>query len=123
MTWFYICFSVFVHFYMMGTAKQMPVTTTKLLHLVKSKHPCVERNLNSVVSVIKQSMQNAAAFETAAERLKEERMEKVRITKKVRLAMNIVLVINPERIAKLLIFTLDHQSDSCEGHNESKVYE
>lgn len=52
-------------------AKQMPVTTSKLRHLIKSKHPYIEHNLGSVVSIIKHSMQNAAAYEDAAERLRE----------------------------------------------------
>ncbi|CAL0317147.1 unnamed protein product [Lupinus luteus] len=52
-------------------AKQMPVTTIKLLRLVKSKHPFVERNLDSVLDIIKHSIQNAAAFEEAAQQLSE----------------------------------------------------
>ncbi|KAF3456490.1 hypothetical protein FNV43_RR01141 [Rhamnella rubrinervis] len=51
-------------------AKQMPVTTSKLRQLVRSKHPYTEQNLGSVVSIIRHSMQNAAAFEAAAEHLK-----------------------------------------------------
>ncbi|ONH94321.1 hypothetical protein PRUPE_7G010800 [Prunus persica] len=51
-------------------AKQMPSTTSKLKRLVKSKHPYVERNLASVVSIIGHSMQNAAFFEPAVEHLK-----------------------------------------------------
>ncbi|XP_038724908.1 protein RRP6-like 2 isoform X2 [Tripterygium wilfordii] len=56
-------------------AKQMPVTTSKLRRLLRSKHPYVEHNLGSVVSVIRSSMQNAASFEDAAKQLKEGRME------------------------------------------------
>ncbi|KAJ1393279.1 Ribonuclease H-like superfamily [Sesbania bispinosa] len=52
-------------------AKQMPVTTTKLRRLVKSKHPYVEHNLDTVVNIIRNSIQNAAAFEEAAQQLKE----------------------------------------------------
>ncbi|KAF1879637.1 hypothetical protein Lal_00033295 [Lupinus albus] len=52
-------------------AKQIPVTTTKLLRLVKSKHPFVERNLDSVLDIIKHSIQDAAAFEEAAQQLSE----------------------------------------------------
>ncbi|KAL6228516.1 hypothetical protein ACLB2K_002465 [Fragaria x ananassa] len=51
-------------------AKQMPDTTNKLRRLVKSKHAYIEQHLASVVSVIRHSMQNAAFFEAAAERLK-----------------------------------------------------
>lgn len=52
-------------------AKQMPVTTSKLRRLLKSKHPYVERNLGPVVSIIRHSILNAAAFEAAAQHLKE----------------------------------------------------
>ncbi|KEH25571.1 exosome complex exonuclease RRP6 [Medicago truncatula] len=52
-------------------AKQMPVTTNKLRRLVKTKHPYLEHNLDSVVTVIRHSIQNAAAFEAAAQQLKE----------------------------------------------------
>lgn len=55
-------------------AKQMPVTTGKLLRLVKSRHPYVERNLASVVSIIRTSIQNSAAYEAMVELLKERRM-------------------------------------------------
>ncbi|XP_061371672.1 protein RRP6-like 2 [Gastrolobium bilobum] len=51
-------------------AKQMPLTTNKLRRLVKSKHPYVEHNLDTVVSIIRHSIQNAAAFEEAAQQLK-----------------------------------------------------
>lgn len=57
----------------------MPVTTSKLRHLVKSKHPYLEHNLGSVVSIIRHSMQNAAAFEVAVERLKEASTRLVRL--------------------------------------------
>ncbi|GAB2273458.1 hypothetical protein Dimus_008251 [Dionaea muscipula] len=54
-------------------AKQMPVTTGKLRQLVKSKLPYVERNLGSVVNIIRHSIQNAAEFQAVAEQLKEGR--------------------------------------------------
>lgn len=60
---------------LLDIAKQKPVTTNMLRHLVKSKHPYVDRNLGSIVSIIRHSMQNAAAFEAAAELLKEVRVE------------------------------------------------
>ncbi|KAI7746260.1 hypothetical protein M8C21_000425, partial [Ambrosia artemisiifolia] len=56
-------------------AKQMPVTTGKLRHLLKSRHPYVELNLGSIVGIIKRSMQNGAAFEPVAKKLKEEHIE------------------------------------------------
>ncbi|XP_010527545.1 PREDICTED: protein RRP6-like 2 [Tarenaya hassleriana] len=52
-------------------AKEMPVTTSKLRRLLKSRHPYIELNIDSVVSVIRQSMQNASAFKAAAQLLKE----------------------------------------------------
>ncbi|XP_021281829.1 protein RRP6-like 2 [Herrania umbratica] len=55
-------------------AKQMPVTTSKLRRLLKSKHPYVERNLGSVVTIIRHSMQNAIAFEAAAQQLRMGRV-------------------------------------------------
>ncbi|XP_016500633.2 protein RRP6-like 2 [Nicotiana tabacum] len=56
-------------------AKQMPLTTSKLKRSMKSKHPYVERNLGAVVSIIRQSVQNSAAYEAAVELLKERRLE------------------------------------------------
>ncbi|XP_071705512.1 protein RRP6-like 2 [Rutidosis leptorrhynchoides] len=56
-------------------AKQIPVTPAKLRHVLKSRHPYIERNLSSVVGVIRHSMQNAAAFEPVALKLKEEHVE------------------------------------------------
>ncbi|XP_023544636.1 protein RRP6-like 2 [Cucurbita pepo subsp. pepo] len=56
-------------------AKQMPVTINKLRRLLKSKHSFIERNLASIVTIIRHSMLNSSAFEEAAERLKEVRTE------------------------------------------------
>lgn len=56
-------------------AKQMPVTVNKLRRLLKAKHPYIERNLASIVTIIRHSMLNSCAFEEAAERLKEVRTE------------------------------------------------
>ncbi|KAK7336288.1 hypothetical protein VNO77_16824 [Canavalia gladiata] len=54
-------------------AKQMPVITSNLRRLVgKSKLSYVERNLDVIVNIVRHSMKNAAAFEEAALRLKEE---------------------------------------------------
>ena len=55
----------------------MPLTTGKLRRLVRSKHPYVERNLSSVVSIIRHSVQNASSFEAVAEQLKEGRIQVV----------------------------------------------
>ncbi|KAL1210212.1 Protein RRP6-like 2 [Cardamine amara subsp. amara] len=52
-------------------AKEMPVSVSKLRRMLKSKHPYIERNVDSVVSVIRQAMQNYAAFESAALSLRE----------------------------------------------------
>ncbi|XP_011034310.1 PREDICTED: exosome component 10 [Populus euphratica] len=56
-------------------AKEMPVTTSKLRQLLKSKHSYVERHLSSVVSINRHSMQTSAAFEAAVQHLKERHME------------------------------------------------
>ncbi|XP_021776042.1 protein RRP6-like 2 [Chenopodium quinoa] len=56
-------------------AKQMPLTTSKLRHLVKSKHPYVERNLGAVVNIIRHAVQNASSFEAVAQQLKEARIQ------------------------------------------------
>ncbi|KAL3644130.1 hypothetical protein CASFOL_012062 [Castilleja foliolosa] len=56
-------------------AKQLPLTQIQLRHVLKSKLPYIERNLASVVSMIRHSVQNAAAFEEAAKLLKEKRLE------------------------------------------------
>ncbi|KAF5475765.1 hypothetical protein F2P56_007539 [Juglans regia] len=58
-------------------AKQKPDATSKLRRIVKSKHPYVERNLASVVNIIRHSMHNGAAFEAVAENLKIGHMEMV----------------------------------------------
>ncbi|XP_076892234.1 protein RRP6-like 2 [Bidens hawaiensis] len=58
-------------------AKQMPATTGELRHLLKSRHPYIERNLGPVVSIIRHSMQNGAAFEPVAKKLREEHIEMI----------------------------------------------
>lgn len=60
-------------------AKQMPVTTSKLRRLLKSKLPYVERNLDTIVSIVRHSMQNSFYFEAAAQQLKEGRLATVSI--------------------------------------------
>ncbi|XP_057778864.1 protein RRP6-like 2 [Salvia miltiorrhiza] len=56
-------------------AKQMPLTANQLRRALKAKHPYIERNLGSVVSIIRHSIQNAASFEEACKYLKERRTE------------------------------------------------
>lgn len=55
----------------------MPVTTGKLHRIIKSRHPYIERNLASVVNIVRHSMQNASAFESAVEQLKQARIETI----------------------------------------------
>ncbi|KAK8620335.1 hypothetical protein V6N13_066814 [Hibiscus sabdariffa] len=55
-------------------AKQMPLTVSKLHRLLKSKHPYVEQNIGAVATIIKHSMQNAVAFEAAAQQLRTGRV-------------------------------------------------
>ncbi|XP_050235481.1 protein RRP6-like 2 [Mercurialis annua] len=64
-------------------AKQMPVTPQKLRRALKTKHPYIERNLGSVVNVIRHAMQNAAEFEAVAQRLKEALLEKKAAQEKI----------------------------------------
>ncbi|CAM8877295.1 unnamed protein product [Rhodiola kirilowii] len=52
-------------------AKEIPITVGKLRRLVKSKHPYVERNIGAVLNIIFHAIQNASAFETVAEQLKQ----------------------------------------------------
>ncbi|XP_078430859.1 protein RRP6-like 2 isoform X2 [Wolffia australiana] len=56
-------------------ARQMPLTSGLLRRLVKSKHPYVERNLSSVVSVIQNAVNNAANFEPVVDYLKNAHLE------------------------------------------------
>lgn len=56
----------------------MPLTTNKLRHFVKSKHPYVDRNLGSVVNIIRHSVQNSSSFEAVAQQLKEAQIQMVR---------------------------------------------
>ncbi|XP_026413754.1 protein RRP6-like 2 isoform X1 [Papaver somniferum] len=57
-------------------ARQKPDSASKLRRLVKSKHPYIEHNLGTVVAIIKNALQNAPAFEIAAEQLKEQVKER-----------------------------------------------
>ncbi|KAG6434093.1 hypothetical protein SASPL_105715 [Salvia splendens] len=72
-------------------AKQMPFTANQLRRALKTKHPYIERNLNSVVSIIRISIQNAASFEEACKYLKEKRMESLHETRTLALEESEVL--------------------------------
>lgn len=61
----------------MMKAKEMPVTSSQLHRLMKSKHSYIERHLSSAVSIIRHSMQTSAAFEATVQHLKERYMETV----------------------------------------------
>lgn len=54
-------------------ARQKPQTSGKLRRLVRSKHSFVEHNLGTIISIIRSSIGNAAAFESAADQLKKDR--------------------------------------------------
>ncbi|AEE33102.1 Protein RRP6-like 1 [Arabidopsis thaliana] len=58
-------------------AKEMPIVVAQLRRLLKSKLPYLERNFDAVISVIRRSMQNAAAFEPVVQSLKDRRPETV----------------------------------------------
>lgn len=57
----------------------MPLTANQLRRALKTKHPYIERNIGSVVSIIRHSLQNAAAFEETCKYLKERRLELVSV--------------------------------------------
>ncbi|KAJ3702430.1 hypothetical protein LUZ61_006135 [Rhynchospora tenuis] len=59
-------------------AKEMPLTTDKLLRVVKSRHSVVERYLPAVLDIIRNSIAHSSAFETIASQLKQAQLEKVR---------------------------------------------
>lgn len=57
----------------------MPINVGKLRRLLKSKLPYIERNVDAVISVIRRSMQNAAAFEPVVQSLKTWHPRTVRL--------------------------------------------
>lgn len=59
-------------------AKQMPVTPQKLRRALKTKHPYVERNLGTIVNIIRHAMQNSDEFQAAAQGLKDGLAQTVR---------------------------------------------
>lgn len=61
----------------MDKATQLPVTTGKLHRLLKTKHSYIERNLSSVVNIVRRAIQNSAAYEAEAESLKQKWSKKV----------------------------------------------
>lgn len=94
-------------------AKQMPSSPSKLRRLLRSKHPYVERNLGSVVSIIKHSMRNASAFEAAAEQLREGRITTVAVPDENHSAVTEEgEVLPPEATDTVLL-------DSVSGYNSS----
>lgn len=58
-------------------AKEMPLTSDKLLRLVKSRHSVMERYLPAVLDIIRNSISQSAAFEAIAMQLKQAQLEKV----------------------------------------------
>ncbi|ONK68872.1 uncharacterized protein A4U43_C05F16920 [Asparagus officinalis] len=56
-------------------AREMPISTSKLRRLVKSKHSVVERNLSTVTTLIKNAIEKSSGFESIAEELKNTRLE------------------------------------------------
>lgn len=58
-------------------AKEMPLTSDKLLRLVKLRHSVVERHLPAVLDIIRNSISNSPAFEAIAMQLKQAQFEKV----------------------------------------------
>uniref|UniRef100_A0A1J3HPW1 Exosome component 10 n=1 Tax=Noccaea caerulescens TaxID=107243 RepID=A0A1J3HPW1_NOCCA len=62
---------------LLDIARDMPINVGSLRRLLKSKLPYIDRNIDALVSVIRRSMQNAAAFEPIVQSLKESRRETV----------------------------------------------
>ncbi|VAH15874.1 unnamed protein product [Triticum turgidum subsp. durum] len=58
-------------------AKQMPVTTGRLKRTVKSKNKFLEHYLGHVITIIRNAVANADAFESIAEQLKKGRLEEL----------------------------------------------
>jgi exosome complex exonuclease RRP6 len=58
-------------------AKEMPLTSDKLLRLVKSRHSVVERYLPAVLDIIRNSVSHSSAFKAIAMQLKQAKLEKV----------------------------------------------
>ncbi|KAL3825637.1 hypothetical protein ACJIZ3_021666 [Penstemon smallii] len=97
-------------------AKQMPLTTSKLRRAFKSKHPYIERNLGSVVSIIRHSIQNAAAFEETAEYLKR-RLEMANEEKTLPTEESEVLPSEAPEILK----NSEYEDENRENGNEKSV--
>lgn len=55
----------------------MPVTTGRLKRTVKSKNKFLEHHLGHVITIIRNAVANADAFESIAEQLKKGRLEEV----------------------------------------------
>lgn len=47
--------------------------------MLKTKNPYIERNLDTIVNIVRNSMQNGFAFEAAAKQLKEAHLATVSI--------------------------------------------
>jgi len=55
----------------------MPAFSSKLRHLVKIKSPCVDRNLQYVITIIRSSIENVSEIEHLVELFKKGQQEKV----------------------------------------------
>lgn len=73
----------------------MPINVGSLRRLLKSKLPYIDRNIDALVSVIRRSMQNAAAFEPIVQSLRESRRETVR---------DFIMLFCIDRLISLFIF-------------------
>ncbi|XP_051131750.1 protein RRP6-like 2 isoform X2 [Andrographis paniculata] len=93
-------------------AKQMPLTANQLRRALKSKLPYVERNLGSVISIIRHAIQNAAAFEEAAKQLKEKRSEMAN-------AENVMATEEPDLMNSEAPEILKNAEDVNDSHNST----
>ncbi|XP_019158071.1 PREDICTED: protein RRP6-like 2 [Ipomoea nil] len=56
---------------LLDIAKEMPLTSYRLLQLVKSKYPYIENNVDYLVNLIRNSIQASSAYEAGVECLKQ----------------------------------------------------
>lgn len=65
---------IYLYLYLVAKAMQIPLTTDRLYPLLESKCPYIEKNADSVVSIIRHSIQMSSAYEAAVKHLKEMQM-------------------------------------------------
>ncbi|KAL4200343.1 hypothetical protein AMTRI_Chr03g149210 [Amborella trichopoda] len=77
-------------------ARMMPTSMGKLRPLVKVRHPYVMKNIGAVISVIERSIENAPAFESICEQMRQARLEKEREENMQKEILDSEKVLNPD---------------------------